>query len=378
VSTSDDVTRQMRNHAYATAGVDIVAGDQAVRLMQSAVLATHDERVMGGFGGFSGLFDVSELLTYRRPVLSMSTDGVGTKVDIAQRMDLHDGVGFDMVGMVVDDIAVCGAKPLALTDYIACGKVVPERIAVIVGGVARACAEARTILIGGETAEHPGHFEVDQYDLSGCAIGVVEADEILGAHLIKPDDVVIGMASSGLHSNGFSLVRQAIKNAGWRLDREIPEFGRTLGEEILEPTRIYSPMCLDLRTEIGADLHAYAHVTGGGLAANLARVLPRGLRACVDRSAWDVPAVFHVIGQIANADWFDLEDTFNMGLGMVAVVAPAAADQTLVALAELGCQSWVVGSVKTDNSTAPSDARVVAGTKGVDGGSVELRGNYRH
>src|SRR5690606_25030067 len=231
---------------YAAAGVDVEAGDRAVELMKSAVAATHGPEVVGGFGGFAGLFDASALKDYRQPQLATSTDGVGTKVALAQQLDIHDTIGHDLVGMVVDDIVVIGAKPLFMTDYIACGRVIPERIAAIVRGIAEACASAGVALVGGETAEHPGLLGVDEYDVAGAATGVVEADEVLGAYRVEAGDVLVGLPSSGLHANGYSLVRRIIADAGWALDREVPEFGRTLGEEVLTPTRVYAGPLLAL------------------------------------------------------------------------------------------------------------------------------------
>ena len=246
--------------------------------------------MIGGLGGFAGLFDASALTRYSGPLLATSTDGVGTKVAIAQAMDVHDTIGFDLVGMVVDDLVVCGAEPLFMTDYIATGRVVPERIAAIVKGIAEACVEAGCALVGGETAEHPGLLEPDEYDVAGATTGVVEADQLLGPGRVRPGDVVIAMEASGLHSNGYSLVRHVLldRTAGWALDRDVPELGRTLGEELLEPTRIYAKACLDLadRTET----HAMSHVTGGGLAANLERVMPVELRATIDRGHVDPAA----------------------------------------------------------------------------------------
>ena len=259
---------------YAEAGVDVEAGDKAVELMKDAIRRAQRPEVLGGLGGFAGLFDASRLTRMTRPVLATSTDGVGTKVAIAQALDKHDTIGYDLVGMVVDDIVVCGAEPLFMTDYIATGKVVPERIAEIVGGIASACAETNTALIGGETAEHPGLLDPGEYDVAGAATGVVEYDDLLGPHRVQPGDVVVALASSGLHSNGYSLVRRVIESAGWTLDRHVDEFGRTLGEELLEPTRLYTRPVLDLIDQV--DVHALSHVTGGGLAANLARVLPPG------------------------------------------------------------------------------------------------------
>ena len=259
---------------YAEAGVDVEAGDKAVELMKDSIRRAQRPEVLGGLGGFAGLFDATRLTRMTRPVLATSTDGVGTKVAIAQALDKHDTIGFDLVGMVVDDIVVCGAEPLYLTDYIATGKVVPERIAEIVSGIADACAETNTALIGGETAEHPGLLEPGEYDVAGAATGVVEYADLLGPHRVAPGDVVVAMASSGLHSNGYSLVRRVIASAGWSLDRHVDEFGRTLGEELLEPTRLYTQPVLDLVRQPDVHVHALSHVTGGGLAANLARVLP--------------------------------------------------------------------------------------------------------
>ena len=360
---------------YAAAGVDTAAGDRAVELMKSAVARTHGPQVLGGVGGFAGLFDVSMLKAYDRPLLASSTDGVGTKVAIAQALDIHDTIGFDLVGMVVDDIVVCGAEPLVMTDYIATGKVVPERIADIVRGIAAACEVAGTALVGGETAEHPGLLAPDEYDVAGAAVGVVEAADLLGPEKVQDGDVVIALASSGLHSNGYSLVRAVISHAGWTLDRHVEEFGRTLGEELLEPTRVYAADCLALARDAGAQVHAYSHVTGGGLAANLARVLPQGLSATVDRGSWTVPAVFDVVRGLGQVPWSDLENTLNLGVGMVAVVGADGADAALARLAQLGVQAWTLGTVSADDGAI--GAGIVRGAKGVDGGAVRLHGEYR-
>jgi phosphoribosylformylglycinamidine cyclo-ligase len=371
---------------YAGAGVDVEAGDRAVELMKDAVKATHNDSVLGGVGGFAGLFDVSRLTAFKRPLLATSTDGVGTKVAIAQAMDIHDTIGFDLVGMVVDDIVVVGAEPLYMTDYIACGKVVPERIADIVRGIAAACSVAGTALVGGETAEHPGLLGESEYDVAGAATGVVEADALLGPERVRAGDVVIGMASSGIHSNGYSLVRRVINHAGWALDRQVSELGRTLGEELLEPTRVYAADCLDLVRELnGSDagsgaellLRGFSHVTGGGLAANLARVLPKGLLATVDRSTWELPAIFKVVAELGGVPQADLERTLNLGVGMVAIVAPEAADAALARLSERGLPSWVMGRVSEDTQAAAAgDPDYVQGAKGVDGGAVRLINAY--
>nr|WP_297424295.1 phosphoribosylformylglycinamidine cyclo-ligase [uncultured Actinotalea sp.] len=360
---------------YAAAGVDTDAGDRAVELMKDAVRATHGPAVLGGVGGFAGLFDLSAIARYRRPLLATSTDGVGTKVAIAQAMDVHDTIGYDLVGMVVDDIVVVGAEPLFMTDYIATGRVVPERMAAVVRGIAAACAETGTALVGGETAEHPGLLGPDEYDVAGAATGIVEADDVLGPERVRDGDVVLAMASSGLHSNGYSLVRRVLEVSGWGLERDVAELGRTVGEELLEPTRLYTRPCLELAREEGDAVHAYSHVTGGGLAANLARVLPAGLLADVDRAAWTVPPVFDLVRRLGDVPWADLERTLNLGVGMAAVVAADAADGAVAALAERGVPAWALGTVRADDGAAGPD--VVRGTKGVDGGAVRLHGEYR-
>lgn len=356
---------------YQTAGVDTEAGDLAVELMRNAVSATHSGQVVGGFGGFAGLWDASALTGMRKPYLATSTDGVGTKVAIAQAMDVHDTIGFDLVGMVVDDIVVVGAKPLFMTDYIACGKVVPERIADIVRGVAEACTVAGTALVGGETAEHPGLLGEDEYDIAGAVTGVVEADEMLGPERVRDGDVLIALGASGLHSNGYSLVRRVIAHAGWELDRHVPEFGRTLGEELLEPTKVYASACLDLASS--GDVHAYTHVTGGGLAANLARVIPAGLTAIVRRDSWVIPPVFATVQELGNVPWEDLEGTLNLGVGMVAIVPADAADNVQRRAVELGMTAWELGEITAERPDGP----LIAGTKGVDAGAVQLTGTYR-
>ena len=360
---------------YASAGVDTDAGDRAVELMKAAVQATHGPRVVGGVGGFAGLFDVAALTRYRHPLLATSTDGVGTKVAIAQALDIHDTIGYDLVGMVVDDIVVVGAEPLFMTDYIATGSVVPERVAAVVRGIAEACSATGPALVGGEPAEHPGLLGPDEYDVAGAVTGVVEADAVLGPQRVQAGDVLIGMASSGLHSNGYSLVRAVVKAAGWSLDRHVPELGRELGLELLEPTRLYTRACLDLVADAATQVHAFSHVTGGGLAANLARVLPPGLVAEVDRATWTVPPVFELVRALGSVPWADLESTLNLGVGMVAVVAPDGVAPTLAGLAASGTPSWGMGRVHHDEGAHAG--RLVQGTKGVRGGAVLLEGEYR-
>ena len=353
--------------SYASAGVSIEAGDRAVELMKEWVEKARRPEVVGGIGGFAGLFDASALKSYKRPLLATSADGVGTKVAIAQAMDIHDTIGFDLVGMLVDDLVVCGAEPLFLTDYIACGSVVPERIADIVKGIAQACAETGTALLGGETAEHPGLLEPDEYDVAGSTTGVVEADKLLGAELVKPGDVVIAMASSGLHANGYSLVRHVFftpsdaGGAGWKLDREVEEFGSTLGEQLLIPTKLYAKPCLDLAAAV--EVHAMSHITGGGLAANLARVVPATVSVRVDRSTWTPQPVFGLVGRVGGVAQADLEQALNMGVGMIAIVAPDVADEAVRFLGERGVPSWIAGDVAE------------AGIHGVPG-SVTLENAY--
>ena len=366
---------------YAGSGVDTAAGDRAVALMKDAVASTMTPAVVGGVGGFAGLVDVSALRDYRRPLLATSTDGVGTKVAIAQALDIHDTIGQDLVGMVVDDIVVVGARPLLMTDYIACGHVVPERIADIVRGIAQACAAIGTPLLGGETAEHPGLMAPDEYDVAGAATGVVEADRMLGAEKVRAGDVLVAMGASGLHSNGYSLVRRVIEHAGWDLEREVPEFGRTLGQELLEPTRLYTRVCLAMLETLSSPaapgpVHALSHITGGGLAANVARVLPAGLIADVDRASWTVPPVFSTVRELGSVPWEDLEGTLNLGVGMVAVVDPSAVDAILRVAEGSDIPAWVLGEVH-EAAKYEAQGRVVSGTKGVDGGAVDIHGAYR-
>jgi phosphoribosylformylglycinamidine cyclo-ligase len=342
------VTEDGRGATYAEAGVDIAAGEVAVELMKEKVARAQRPEVVGDIGGFAGLFRF-DFTRYSKPLLATSTDGVGTKLTIAQELDRHDTIGVDLVGMVVDDIVVCGAEPLFMTDYIACGQVVPERMAAIVGGVAEGCREAGCALIGGETAEHPGLMRPHEYDLAGAGVGVVEEDNVLGAERVRAGDIVIAMASSGLHSNGYALARHVLlRTARLRLDAEIDELGSdsgTLGEVLLTPTRIYARTCLALCAE--TDVHAFAHVTGGGLAANLARVIPDGLEVTVDRSTWQLPAIFRLIEERGRVAAEEMERTFNQGVGMVAVLNPADADRALAVLAARHVDAWSVGEVQS-------------------------------
>jgi phosphoribosylformylglycinamidine cyclo-ligase len=342
--------------SYEAAGVSIEAGDKAVELMKVWIEKARRPEQIGGIGGFAGLFDASALKSFDRPLLASSADGVGTKVAIAQALDKHDTIGFDLVGMLVDDLVVCGAEPLFLTDYIATGRVVPERIAAIVQGIAEACVQAGCALIGGETAEHPGLLGPDEYDVAGSTTGVVEAADLLGPELVRPGDVVIAMASSGLHSNGYSLVRHVLLapssqgGAGRSLDEHVDDLGRTLGEELLEPTRIYAKACLAVAKD--TETHAMSHVTGGGLAANLERVLPAELTVTIDRGTWALPPVFALVQGSGPVAREDLERTLNCGVGMVALTAADDADRTIALLAEHDVDAWVAGEVRQASDDA--------------------------
>jgi phosphoribosylformylglycinamidine cyclo-ligase len=337
---------------YASAGVDIGAGDRAVELMKAAVASTAGPEVIGGIGGFAGLFDVSKIIGMRRPLLATSTDGVGTKVVIAQRLGSYDTIGLDLVGMVVDDLVVCGAEPLFMTDYVVCGRVRPERVAQIVSGIAAGCTQAGCALIGGETAEHPGHLAADDFDLAGAATGVVDGDRLLGADRVRVGDVVIAMASSGLHANGFSLVRAIVDapGAGLDLEGQPAELSQSLGAELLTPTRIYARDCLALADACA--VRTFAHVTGGGLAANLARVLPRHTDAVLERETWRPGPIFSLLAERGSVPASELERTFNMGVGMVAVVDSRDSDRALDLLATRGQAAWVVGTITAGSGQA--------------------------
>lgn len=348
-------------NAYAAAGVDIEAGERAVELMKDAVAASRRPEVLGGLGGFAGFFDASALARYRHPVLATSTDGVGTKVAIAQALGIYDTIGWDLIGMLVDDLVVTGAEPLFVTDYIACGKVHPERIAAIVGGIAAACTAAGASLLGGETAEHPGLLGVDDFDVAGATTGVVEADAILGPERVVAGDVVLALASSGLHSNGYSLVRKVFADAEWGLERHVPEFGRSLGEELLTPTRVYAK---DLLAVIEATpVHAISHITGGGLANNLARVLPAGITVDVDRSTWTPPAVFTLVKELGGLTQSDVEATLNQGVGMVLVLPESSVATAQQVLDGVGIDNWVMGAARAAEGTP--GAVQMAGSHGV-------------
>ncbi|GAB2978859.1 phosphoribosylformylglycinamidine cyclo-ligase [Amycolatopsis acidiphila] len=332
------------NATYAAAGVDIDAGDEAVELLKPHAERTSRPEVLGGVGGFAGLFAL-KLDRWKEPVLASSTDGVGTKIAVAQTLDKHDTVGIDLVAMVVDDLVVTGAEPLFLQDYIAVGKVQPKQIESLVSGIAEGCVQAGCALLGGETAEHPGLMGEHDYDLSATGIGVVEASGVLGPDRVRPGDVVLGMGASGLHSNGYSLARHVLLEiARMPLEGHVEEFGRTLGEELLEPTRIYAKDCLALAAE--SEVRTFAHITGGGLEANLARVIPRGLAAHLERGTWTPAPVFALIAQRGKVERAEMEKTFNMGVGMVAVIDAEDVDRALAVLTARHVPAWVLGEVR--------------------------------
>ena len=336
--------------AYARAGVDIAAGDRAVELMKEHVAGTRRPEVLGGLGGFAGFFDAATFKDYRHPVLATSTDGVGTKVDIARRMKVYDTIGFDLMGMLVDDLVVVGAEPLFVTDYISCGHVDPEVIASIVKGIAQACQKAGCALLGGETAEHPGLLAPDEFDVAGATTGVVERDEILGPERIAEGDALIAVASSGLHSNGYSLVRHMLlEQAGWTLDRHVDELGRTVGEELLEPTIVYAADLLALAQH--SEVHAMCHVTGGGLANNLTRVMPSHLTATIERSTWSPAPIFRLVQEVGDVSQSDIEETLNMGVGMVIALPDDRVSEALEFLAGRGLTAWQCGTVASRESS---------------------------
>ncbi|MEV8506890.1 phosphoribosylformylglycinamidine cyclo-ligase [Actinoplanes sp. NPDC051475] len=334
-----------RTVTYADAGVSIHAGERAVELLKSKVKKTTRPEVMGDLGGFAGLFKLNTQ-KYKSPILASSTDGVGTKLVIAQQLDIHDTIGIDLVAMVVDDLVACGAEPLFLLDYIACGEVVPDKVAEIGAGIADGCRYAGCALLGGETAEHPGVLRPDEYDVSATGVGVVEESEILGAHRVEIGDAVIAMRSSGLHSNGYSLVRHVLLGAGrMRLDTVVEDFGkqRTLGEELLTPTKIYAKDCLGLIEE--TEVRAFCHVTGGGIPGNLVRILPEHVDAVVDRSSWRPQSIFDLIQAKGRIEDTEMEATFNMGVGMFAIVSADDADRAMAYLTGRGVEAWQVGEV---------------------------------
>jgi phosphoribosylformylglycinamidine cyclo-ligase len=327
---------------YAEAGVDLDAAERSVELIRDAVARAQRPEVLGSIGGFGGLFAL-DLGRYREPVLVSASDGVGTKVDLARRLDRYDTIGQDLVGMVVDDLVVTGAEPLFMNDYVVVGRLDPERVAAIVRGVADGCQLAGCALVGGETAEHPGLLEPDEFDLAGFGVGIVERDAILGPDRVSVGDAIVGLASSGLHANGYSLVRRIVED----LDLTEPHgSSRPLADVLLEPTRIYARDCLALIEVI--PVHALCHITGGGLPGNLPRVLPAGVGAVIDTTSWERPEVFGFLRERGPVPDDDMWRTFNMGIGMLAIVSADHVDDACALLTDRGCPAWRIGEVTAE------------------------------
>jgi phosphoribosylformylglycinamidine cyclo-ligase len=341
---------------YKDAGVDIDAGDLAVALMKASIAKASRPEVMGGIGGFAGLFDASALKKFNKPLLATSTDGVGTKTEIARALGKYDTIGEDLVAMVVDDLVVCGAEPLFMTDYIAVGRVIPERIAEIVAGIARGCEKANTALVGGETAEHPGLLGDDEFDIAGAATGAVDADKLLSADHVRAGDVIIAMPSSGFHANGFSLVRHIIKTKKLNLEAHVSEYGKASGEVFLTPTEIYTLDCLALIKVLEKKLRTFSHITGGGIAENTARVIPQGLSARYDRSTWSLPVEMEYMAALGGVPQGDMERTWNCGIGMVAIVDPSVADLAMKSLSARGMKAWIAGDIQSSQNSGAHSA----------------------
>ena len=330
---------------YKNAGVDIEAGYQSVELMKKYVKETMRPEVLGGLGGFSGAFSLSAIKNMEKPTLVSGTDGVGTKLKLAFIMDKHDTVGIDCVAMCVNDIACAGGEPLFFLDYIACGKNYPEKIATIVKGVADGCKQAGAALIGGETAEMPGFYPMDEYDLAGFAVGVVDEKDLITGESIKPGDTLIGIASSGVHSNGFSLVRRIFDMTAESLNTYYDELGTTLGEALLAPTKIYVKALKSVKNA-GVTIKGCSHITGGGFYENIPRMLPEGVRAVVKKDSYEVPPIFELMRRTGNLEEKMMYNTYNMGLGMVLAIDPADVDKTIAALEAAGEKAYVVGHVE--------------------------------
>ena len=337
---------------YKTAGVDIEAGYKSVELMKKHVKETMRPEVLGGLGGFAGAFDLSGIKNMEEPVLLSGTDGCGTKVKLAFVMDKHDTIGIDAVAMCVNDIACSGGEPLFFLDYIACGKNYPEKIATIVSGVAEGCKQSGCALVGGETAEHPGLMPENDYDLAGFAVGVVDKKDIIDGSDIKPGDVLVAMPSTGVHSNGFSLVRKVFDITEESLNTYYDELGKTLGEALIEPTRIYVKALKNVKNA-GVRIKGCSHITGGGFFENVPRMLPENVRAIIKKESYPVPALFGLIQKNGNIEEHMMYNTFNMGLGMVIAVNPEDVETTMKAIEEAGDKCYVVGNI-------------VEGDKGVD------------
>ena len=327
---------------YKKAGVDIEAGYKSVELMKKYVKETLRPEVMGGLGGFSGAFSLAAIKNMENPVLLSGTDGCGTKVKLAFLMDKHDTIGIDCVAMCVNDVACAGGEPLFFLDYIACGKNYPEKIATIVKGVAEGCKQAGAALIGGETAEHPGLMPEDEYDLAGFAVGVVDEKDLITGENIKPGDVLVGIASSGVHSNGFSLVRKVFEMTKESLDTYYDELGTTLGEALIAPTRIYVRALKEVKNA-GVTVQGCSHITGGGFYENIPRMLPEGIQAVVEKDSYEVPAIFKLLQKTGNIEDQMMYNTYNMGLGMILAVDPADVEKTMEAVKAAGDTPYVVG-----------------------------------
>ena len=330
---------------YKNSGVDIEAGYKSVELMKKYVQGTMRPEVLTGLGGFSGAFSMEKFKNMEKPTLVSGTDGVGTKLKLAFLMDKHDTIGIDCVAMCVNDIACAGGEPLFFLDYIACGKNYPEKIAAIVSGVAEGCKQSDAALIGGETAEHPGLMPEDEYDLAGFAVGVVDEKDIITGADVKAGDVLIGMASSGVHSNGFSLVRKIFEMTKESLDTYYDELGKTLGEALLAPTRIYVKALRTVK-EAGVRIKACSHITGGGFYENVPRMLPEGKQAVIRKDSYEVPAIFKLMAKKGQVEEKMMYNTYNMGLGMVLAVDPADVDKTMEAIKAAGETPYVVGEIK--------------------------------
>ena len=333
-----------QSKSYAAAGVDITAGYKSVELMKSHIARTKTSGCLDDVGGFGGCFGL-DLKGIEEPVLVSGTDGVGTKIKLAMLLDRHNTIGIDCVAMCVNDIICCGAKPLFFLDYIACGKNYPEKIAEIVKGVSAGCVQSEAALIGGETAEHPGLMPEDEYDLAGFAVGVVERKDLITGENIKPGDVLVGIASSGVHSNGFSLVRKVFDMTKESLDTYYDELGKTLGEALLAPTRIYVKAMKSVKNA-GVKVKGCSHITGGGFYENIPRMLPDGIRAVVKKDSYEVPAIFRLMQKKGNIADEMMYNTYNMGLGMVLALDPADVDKTMEAIKAAGETPYVVGEIK--------------------------------
>ena len=329
---------------YKNSGVDIEAGYKSVELMKKYVQGTMRPEVLTGLGGFSGAFSMEKFKNMEKPTLVSGTDGVGTKLKLAFLMDKHDTIGIDCVAMCVNDIACAGGEPLFFLDYIACGKNYPEKIAAIVSGVAEGCKQSDAALIGGETAEHPGLMPEDEYDLAGFAVGVVDEKDIITGADVKAGDVLIGMASSGVHSNGFSLVRKIFEMTKESLDTYYDELGKTLGEALLAPTRIYVKALRSVK-EAGVRIKACSHITGGGFYENVPRMLPEGKQAVIRKDSYEVPSIFKLMAKKGQVEEKMMYNTYNMGLGMVLAVDPADVDKTMEAIKAAGDTPYVVGKI---------------------------------